>query len=289
MGKKFFQFLLAILFINQTHAQLLKPVKWETSVTASGVPNEYILIFVAAIDEGWKLYSHDVPEDGPIPTSLIFEDLPEGVELIGEMTELGRKDEEVEPLFQNQVIKFYHKKLVLKQTVKISKDVTGKGYIDFMSCDDKQCMAFSHDFSFDLTAIANTYNGNFTTDYSKIKYPVTWEISSEKINDTEYWLKFNATVAPTWKLYSQDSPEDGAQPMKVVFENAGKNYQLIGKADEFGHAENKPEPLFQNKITKFYHDKLEIRQKIKVDSANAIISGYTVSYTHLTLPTSDLV
>ena len=55
MGKKFFQFLLAILFINQTHAQLLKPVKWETSVTASGVPNEYILIFVAAIDEGWKL------------------------------------------------------------------------------------------------------------------------------------------------------------------------------------------------------------------------------------------
>ena len=274
MGKKFFQFLLAILFINQTHAQLLKPVKWETSVTASGVPNEYILIFVAAIDEGWKLYSHDVPEDGPIPTSLIFEDLPEGVELIGEMTELGRKEEEVEPLFQNQVIKFYHKKLVLKQTVKISKDVTVKGYIDFMSCDDKQCMAFSHDFSFDLTAIANNHNGNFIENYSNIKDPVTWKISTEKINDSEYWLKFNATVAPTWKLYSQDSPEGGAQPMKFVFENTGTNYQLIGKAEEIGHAENKPEPLFENKITKYYHEKLEVRQKIKVDSANATISGY---------------
>lgn len=274
MGKKFFQFLLILLFASQANGQLLKPVKWETSVTPSGVVNEYILIFVAAIDEGWKLYSHDVPEDGPIPTSLIFEDLPEGVELIGEMTELGRKEEEVEPLFQNQVIKFYHKKLVLKQTVKVSKNVTVKGSIDFMSCDDKQCMAFSHDFNFDLTASTNLYNGNLTTDYSKIKDPVTWIISTEKINDTEYWLKFNATIAPTWKLYSQDSPEGGAQPMKFVFENAGKNFQLIGKAEEIGEAENKPEPLFKNKITKYYHDKVEIRQKIRVDSANATISGY---------------
>ena len=114
------------------------------------------------------------------------------------------------------MIKFYHKKLVLKQTVKISKDVTVKGYIDFMSCDDKQCMAFSHDFSFDLTAIANTYNGNFTTDYSKIKYPVTWEISSEKIRDVgigpssgtscEYNFQPSSIAATKMRMYSFGTP-----------------------------------------------------------------------------------
>lgn len=274
MGKHLFRLVLVLLFAQQAHAQLLQPVKWEMSAIQSGGVNEYILIFKATIDEGWKVYSKDVPKDGPLPTVLVFEDLPAGVELVGESEELGRMEEEVEPLFNNQVIKFYHKRLTLRQKVKITSSVTIKGYIDYMTC-STSCIPLSEEFSFNLEAITNPNNNNYLgIDYSKVKEPVKWEISTEKISDTVYWLKFNATIAPTWKLYSQNSTQGGARPMVFHFENAGTNYYLDGKVQELGHAETKPEPLFENKILTFYHDKAEMRQKIVLDSANAIITGY---------------
>ncbi len=272
MGKRFLGVILALFFYQQTQAQLLEPVKWEMSATQSGV-NEYILIFKATVDEGWKIYSKDVPELGPLPTVIVFENLPKGVELIGESEELGRMEEAVEPLFDNKLIKYYHKRLTLRQKVRISSNVTLKGYIDYMSCDDKQCIALSKDFSFDLEGVANS-NNYLGIDYSKVKEPVKWEITTEKISDNAYWVKFNASISPTWKLYSQNSPKGGAQPMQFVFENAGTNYHLEGKVEELGHVETKPEPLFENKVLKFYHDKAEMRQKIILDSANAVISGY---------------
>jgi thiol:disulfide interchange protein len=271
MGKRLFQLFLVLFFTQQAHAQLLEPVKWEMSSSQSGI-NEYILIFKATIDEGWKVYSKDVPEEGPLPTVLVFDELPPGVELVGEQEELGRMEEAVEPLFKNQVIKFYHKRLTLRQKVKISGNTTIKGYVDYMSCDDRQCSAFSKDFSFTLEGTSGATNTGI--DYSQVADPVQWAISTEKISDTEYWIKYNALITPTWKLYSQNSPEGGAQPMKFVFENAGTTYHLSGKVEEIGHLETKAEPLFKNKVLKYYHDKAEMRQKIVIDSPNAVITGY---------------
>ena len=271
MGKRLFQLFFVLFFTQQAHAQLLEPVKWEMSSSQSGV-NEYILIFKATIDEGWKIYSKDVPEKGPLPTVLVFEELPPGVELVGEQEELGRMEEAVEPLFNDQVIKFYHKRVTLRQKVKISGNATIKGYIDYMSCDDRQCSAFSKDFSFTLEGTIGATNTGI--DYSKVADPVQWAISTEKISETEYWIKYNAIITPTWKLYSQNSPDGGAQPMKFVFENAGKNYRLSGNVEEIGQLETKAEPLFKNKVLKYYHDKAEMRQRIVLDSPNAVISGY---------------
>jgi len=261
-----------------SHAQMLEPVKWETTATETGV-NEYTLIFKATIEEGWKVYSHDLPdvEIRPIPTSLIFENMPAGVTLVGEMEELGSKKEALEPLFDNIVIGYYYKRLTLRQKVKITKDVNLKGYVEYMACDDRQCTPpISYDFNFDLKASSGNYiNLDPATDYALLSEPVTWNVSTEKITETEYWLKFKASVAPTWKLYSQFSPKGAAQPMQFIFETLNsKTYQLVGKVEEIGHIETKQEPLFENKTTKFFHDDVEFRQKIKIDSANALISGY---------------
>lgn len=266
-------FLIPMLFGTAGYGQLLQPVTWEMSSTQTGV-NEYTLIFKASIQEGWKVYSHDLPENGPIPTSLIFDKLPSGVQLVGEMEELGRMEEQVEPLFNDMLIKFYHKRLTLRQKVKISGNSTITGYIDYMTCDDKQCIAMSQDFSFELQGVSGNLVTDPNADYSKVKDPVKWSIGSEKINDTEYWITFSASISPTWKLYSQASPEGGAQPMKFYFENAGSGYQLIGKVEESGHLEVKPEPLFENKVLRYYHDKAVMRQRVKLDSANAVITGY---------------
>ncbi len=263
------------LFLSITSfAQLLQPVTWEISSTQTGV-NEYTLIFKAAVQEGWKIYSHDNPaEGGPIPTSLVFENLPAGVQLVGEMEELGKREEQKEPLFDNMLIKFYHKRVTLRQKVKISGNTKISGYIDYMSCDDAQCISLSKDFTFELEGVS----GNLVTDpnanYSQIKYPVTWTIGSEKINDNEYWITYAAKVAPTWKLYSQASPVGAARPMVFHFENEGAGYTLIGKVEEIGHLEVKKEALFENKTTKFYHDEAVMRQRVRIDSANATIMGY---------------
>jgi len=138
------------LLSTLSFGQLLEPVKWEISQSQSGI-NEYILIFKASVQEGWKIYSHDLPETGgPIPTNLIFENLPSGVQLVGEMEELGRMEEQQEPLFDNMVVKYYHKRLTLRQKIKISGNVTISGYIDYMTCDDAQCIAQTKDFSIQL-------------------------------------------------------------------------------------------------------------------------------------------
>jgi thiol:disulfide interchange protein DsbD len=271
-------FLFSYLQWQQASAQILEPVKWEVSQSATGF-NEYTLIFKAKIDEGWKVYSKDVPKNGPIPTSIIFENLPEGVKLIGQMEELGSADEAADEFFDNQIIKSYKKRLTLRQKISITQDVKVSGYIDYMSCDVSKCIPLAHEFTFELTAEKTSgQNIDTTIDYSKLKNPVTWKISTEKISEQEYWLKFKANIAPTWKLYAQSSPKGGAQPMQLHFDNNGKtNYILLGKAEEIGELETKAEPLFENKILKYYHGEVELRQKIRIDSSQAVISGY-ISY-----------
>lgn len=264
--------LCSLFLFTNVKAQILEPVKWEVSSTQTGV-NEYVLIFKATVQEGWKIYSHSVPENGPIPTSLIFENLPAGVQLVGEMEELGRMEEQQEPLFDNNIIKFYHKRLTLRQAVKISGNAKITGYIDYMSCNDQTCTALSYDFSFDLEGQSGFVQVP-GSDYANVKYPVTWKIGSEKLNDNEYYITYSATIVPTWKLYAQTSPEGAARPMKFIFENDGQGYTRIGGIEEIGHMEEKKEQLFENKTVRFYHDEVMMRQRIRIDSANANIIGY---------------
>src|SRR4051812_8441366 len=103
--KQFYLILLLItccIFSAPVQSQLLEPVKWEVSASETGL-NEYTLIFKATIDEGWKVYSHFLPEAEirPIPTTIMYDEMPEGLELVGEMEELGSKKSSVEPLFDN--------------------------------------------------------------------------------------------------------------------------------------------------------------------------------------------
>lgn len=45
--------------------------------------------------------------------------------------------------------------------------------------------------------------------FSQQLNPVSWETSSEKINETEYYLLFTATIKPGWHLYNLKIPEGG--------------------------------------------------------------------------------
>ena len=95
------RYLLAIIatlaVISGVHAQILKPVTWNSSVEMNDERNGR-LIFKASIDEGWHLYGIDLPDGGPNPTTFTF-DKVEGMTLNGDITPSRKPHEQVDMVF----------------------------------------------------------------------------------------------------------------------------------------------------------------------------------------------
>jgi len=129
-------FLLAASF--QLFAQILEPVKWSYKVNRIN-DTDAELVFTATVDKNWHVYSQDVPENGPRPTIFTF-DKGQGFQLIGKVQE-GKPLEEYDPNFEMKV-KYYALKAVFKQKIKITSDKPVKvtGVLEFMCCDDHQCI-----------------------------------------------------------------------------------------------------------------------------------------------------
>ena len=53
-------------------SQIEDPLQWSTTVEKIS-DTEFMLVSEATIAAGWHLYSQNVPEDGPIPTTFIFD------------------------------------------------------------------------------------------------------------------------------------------------------------------------------------------------------------------------
>lgn len=68
--------------------------------------------------------------------------------------------------------------------------------------------------------------------FSQVQDPVKWKSSIEKISDTEYQLKLDATIESEWHMYSQFTPEGGPLPLEFIYNNAEGNYEPQDKATE---------------------------------------------------------
>ena len=133
---------LIFLFLTFTlgiFSQIEDPLQWSTSVEKVS-DNEFILVSKATIEEGWHLYSQEVPEDGPIPTTFSFDTSNENFSLIGKTIE--EKGHTVDdPVFEMK-IKFFENSTIFKQRVKTTSDInTINGVVEFMVCDDTKCLA----------------------------------------------------------------------------------------------------------------------------------------------------
>ena len=98
--------LISFLFYIKCEGQgkILNPVKWRFEIEkVSG--NDYKLKYIAKVDKGWTVYSQYTADDGPVPTSINYDEIS-GIELIGKTTESGSKKEGMDPFFGVNVIKF---------------------------------------------------------------------------------------------------------------------------------------------------------------------------------------
>jgi thiol:disulfide interchange protein len=142
-----FAFVLSALFV---HAQILEPVKWAFSLNKIS-ETEYEVFADATIDDNWHLYSANIPEGGPIPTSVVLIN-PEGQVTVGDLREEPEPDVQFDQAFNMELAWFSNEvKLILPVQLK-SPDVSViEGYVEFMSCDDEQCLPPDRvDFSFNL-------------------------------------------------------------------------------------------------------------------------------------------
>ena len=140
-----------VLLLNLTSfSQILEPVKWSTSVEKIS-ETEYNLISTATIDSGWHLYSQDVPEDGPIPTTFTYDDEAGAFKIVGNTSE--EKGHTIDdPVFEMK-IKFFEKSARFVQKITVAGDKTKvNAFVEFMVCDDARCLPPTEvDLVFDLS------------------------------------------------------------------------------------------------------------------------------------------
>ena len=131
-----FFFLLCFFWSN---AQIHDPVKWETSIVKVS-DTEYELVATALIEDGWHLYSQNIAEDGPVPTSFSFKEINEKFKLIGKVIE-EEGHTEFDNIFEME-IKYFEKKTSFKQRVKLltNEAVVFDETVEYMVCDDTQCL-----------------------------------------------------------------------------------------------------------------------------------------------------
>ncbi|TRX60235.1 thiol:disulfide interchange protein [Fulvivirga sp. M361] len=119
-------------------AQVHDPVKWHTSVEKTS-DTAYKLVSTATIDPGWHLYSQEVPEGGPIPTTFIYDDENGAFKLIGNTSE-AKGHVVDDPVFDMQ-IKYFENQAVFEQRIEVVGDKTQvNGFVEFMVCDDTKCL-----------------------------------------------------------------------------------------------------------------------------------------------------
>ncbi|MGD9993593.1 MAG: protein-disulfide reductase DsbD family protein [Salinivirgaceae bacterium] len=154
-----------VTMAQTAHSQVLQPVKWKFE-TKQISDTEYEILFKASIEKNWHLYAQWLPEGNfSLPTQFIFETTTD-VELIDSVTSLSTVHEAYEEL-AGAMSRYYDTEAIFYQKVKITGDnpqVTG--LIDYMTCDDEQCIKLDEEFEFNFnnTAVSQAEIEETTTE-----------------------------------------------------------------------------------------------------------------------------
>jgi thiol:disulfide interchange protein len=129
--RKFLFVLAVFVFSTIGHSQNIDPIKWVTSVEKIS-NTEYDLVTKATIDNGWYLYSQDVPEGGPTATSFTYDDSAGNFTIVGNTTEEAGNLLD-DPLFKTK-IKTFEKETIFKQRVEVKGELSPiTTYIEFVA------------------------------------------------------------------------------------------------------------------------------------------------------------
>jgi DsbC/DsbD-like thiol-disulfide interchange protein len=136
--KKIFFAIVLVMFIGVADAQINNPVLWTYSAKKIA-DKTYELHITATIGNNWHLYAQDAGE-GPVPTQITFTANPL-IKLDGKVKEVGKMEKSFDKNF-NSTLKFYANKVDFVQKIKVKSSIATviKGSVNYMVCNDKQCL-----------------------------------------------------------------------------------------------------------------------------------------------------
>lgn len=131
-------FILFTLLFSLTAMAQQNPVHF--SVQQKQVsPTEVEVIFTAKIDQGWHVYSTNLPADGPTSASLHV-DKAEGVTPVGKLTTRGKELNVYDKTFEMK-LRYFENSVGFVQCYKITaKTYSIKGYLEYGACNDEMCL-----------------------------------------------------------------------------------------------------------------------------------------------------
>lgn len=136
--KRIFTLLGFMMMAGFAKAQINNPVTWTYS--AKKIADKvYEIHMTANIDGNWHLYAQDAGE-GPEPTTFSFTANPL-ITFDGKVKEVGKLEKSYDKNF-NSVLKYYAKKVDFIQKIKVKSSVATvvKGTVNYMVCNDRQCL-----------------------------------------------------------------------------------------------------------------------------------------------------
>ena len=129
-------------------AQMQEPVKFSVAQNKLS-DSEFEIVFTGNIDPGWHVYSTDIPEGGPTPATINFDE-QKGVEPVGKLTARGNVHKAFDELFGMEV-SYMEGTAVFVQKMRITEaSYSVKGYLNYGACNDQNCMPPTNvEFSFE--------------------------------------------------------------------------------------------------------------------------------------------
>lgn len=115
----------------------------------------------------------------------------------------------------------------------------------------------------------------FSGTYAQLNNPVQWDFTAKKISGNVYEMHLTATLGAKWHIYAQEAGE-GPEPTSFSFT---KNPLLAfdGKVKEVGKLEKSFDKNF-NSVLRYYADKVDFVQKVKLKSSVPTVIKGTVTY-----------
>lgn len=170
-------------------------ISWKFSLQDKG-NGEIELIADATIQQGWHMYDSKIPDNGPYPTSLNFDEI-KGAEAVGDFNATGKQATvKYDPVFQMNIGTFDNSARFIQRIKVTDKDsflITGD--VRAQACDDKSCTPpLPNEFSFTSADLPKTVTATASTAASETEAPGTAVLPTGNLSQDSSLISSPAAV-----------------------------------------------------------------------------------------------
>lgn len=136
--KRIASLLLTLVMFIPMMAQMHNPVTFTVSQQKIS-DSEFEIVFTGKVEAGWHVYSTDIPDGGPTPATINFDE-KKGAEPVGKLQPRGNVHKAFDNMFGMNV-SYMEGSAVFVQKMKITAEqYSVKGYLNYGACNDENCM-----------------------------------------------------------------------------------------------------------------------------------------------------